>query len=373
MRALRRFLARLSAPLTRQQQEQRLREEFDEHIALLTEDNIRSGLSPAEARRRAVLKFGSLEAMKEVYRDQRGLPRLDALASDVVFGWRQLKKHRASSVAAIASLALAIGATTAAFRLVDAVLLRILPVAEPERLFFLATTFVDREGVPDYRDDFDYPTFRRYRETVGDRADLMVVGMTARQDVTFGAADETEKVYRQYVSGNLFGVFGFQPHLGWLLTPNDDLTPGAHPVAVLSYDYWTGRFGRDPGVIGKTFHMANDRFEIIGVAPRGFTGTEPGEVTDVFVPAMMNVQAINSPGWSWFRIWVRPKPGVSPEQGRLPLQAAFIHEHREHLKEFHSDTPKQVIEAFLGEKILFLPAAAGASRLQRNTGALCSS
>ena len=119
-----------------------------------------------------------MEATKEAYRDQRGLPWLDALASDVVFGWRQLNKHRTASAAAILSLALAIGATTAAFRLVDAVLLRTLPIAEPERLFFIATTFVDREGRPDYRDDFDYPTFRRYHEMVGNRADVMVVGMS---------------------------------------------------------------------------------------------------------------------------------------------------------------------------------------------------
>ena len=132
MRALKRLLARLSALLTWRQQEQRLREELEEHIALLTEDYLKSGLSPSEARRQALLKFGSLEATKEAYRDQRGLPALDALVSDVVFGWRQLNKHRTASAAAILSLALAIGATTAAFRLVDAVLLRTLPVAEPD-------------------------------------------------------------------------------------------------------------------------------------------------------------------------------------------------------------------------------------------------
>ena len=373
MRGLKRLLARLSALLTWRQQEQRLREELEEHIALLTEDYLKSGLSSSEARRQALLKFGSLEATKEAYRDQRGLPALDALVSDVVFGWRQLNKHRTASAAAILSLALAIGATTAAFRLVDAVLLRTLPVAEPERLFFIATTFVDREGRPDYRDAFDYPTFRRYHETVGNRADVMVVGMSLPRDVAFGADDETEKLYRQWVSGNVFGIFGLRPALGRLLMPDDDLTPGAHPVAVLSYNYWTRRFGRDPGVLGKTFrirqigagNMGNDRLEIVGVAPQGFTGTEPGEVTDVFLPAMMNAGAINNPGWLDFRIWVRPHPGVSPEQVRQSLQAAFTHEHRERLKEFHSDTPSRVIDAFLKEEVLLLPAAAGAGRLQK--------
>jgi putative ABC transport system permease protein len=365
MKAIRRFLSRLNALLTRNQQERRLAEEFDEHIARLTEDNIASGLSPAEARRQAVLRFGPVEVMKDLYRDRRGLPRLDALVSDAVFGWRQLRKHPTASAAAVLSLALSIGAATAAFRLVDAVLLRTLPVAEPERLFYLATTFIDREGRSDYREEFDYPTFRRYCQVVGNRGDAMVVGMVARLDVTFAGAEASERLYRQYVSGNLFAVFGLQPVLGRLLTPADDLSPGAHPVAVLSYDYWTRRFGRDPGAIGKTFRFGNNRFEIVGVAPKAFIGTEPGEVTDVFIPAMMNVQAIDSPGWSWFRIWVRPKPGISPEQVRQPLQAAFIHEHRERLREFHSDTPSQIIDAFLNEKVLLLPAAAGSSRLQK--------
>lgn len=366
MRALRRLLSRLSGLVLRQQHERRLKEEMEEHIALQTEDLLRSGLSPAEARRQALLRFGAVEAIKEEYRDQRGLPWLDALASDVVFGWRQLHKHRVASAAAILSLGLAIGAATAAFRLVDAVLLRTLPVAEPERLYSLASTFVDREGRPDYRDDFDYPTFRRYREMVKDRADLLVVGMSGHsRDVTFGAGDEIEKLYRQHVSGNVFGVFGLRPALGRLLTPDDDLTPGAHPVAVLSYDYWTRRFARDPAVIGKTFRTGNDRFEIVGVAPKCFTGTEPGAVTDVFIPAMMNTEAINSPGWSWFRIWVRPKAGVTPEQVRQALQAIFTREHQERVKNFPSDTPKQIIEAMLSERMLLLPASSGASGLQK--------
>jgi len=193
----------------------------------------------------------------------------------------------------------------------------------------------------------------------------MVAGMSAQQDAVFGSGDETEKLYRQHVSGNLFGVFGLQPALGRLLTPNDDLTPGAHPVAVLSYDYWTRRFARESNVIGKTFRMGNDRFEIIGIAPKGFIGTEPGAVTDVFIPAMMNVEAINSPGWSWFRIWARPRTGVSEEQVQQPLQAAFTHEHQEEIKTFHSDTPKQIVDAYLSEKVVLFPAGSGASDIQK--------
>ncbi|MDP8979209.1 MAG: ABC transporter permease, partial [Acidobacteriota bacterium] len=242
---------------------------------------------------------------------------------------------------------------------------RPLPVADPERLFFLATTFIDRDGHPDYRDDFDYPAFRQHRKTLEDRAELMVVGVSSRQDAIFGSAAEPERLYRQYVSGNVFSVFGLQPALGRLLTPNDDLTPGGHPVAVLSYDYWTRRFGRDPKAIGTAFRLGNARYEVVGVAAKGFTGTDPGAVTDVFIPATMNVPALNSPGWSWFRIWVRPKAGFAPEQIRQPLQAVLNHEHQERIKRFDPDTPKQNVDALLSQAVLLMPAASGASQMQK--------
>jgi predicted permease len=339
----------------------RLHEELEEELASHIQEALERGRSTEEVRR----TFGATLHYREQSLDIKLLPWLDSLVSDLVFGWRQLNKRRVASAAAILSLALAIGSTTAAFRLVDAVLLRTLLVAEPERLFYLATTYVDHDGRSDYRDDFDYPTFRKYRETVADRADLMVAGMISAQDAMFGADDEAEKVYRQFVSGNLFGVFGLQPALGRLLNPSDDVKPGGHPEAVLSYDYWTRGFAREPNVIGKTFRMGNYRFEIVGVAPKGFIGTEPGRVADVFIPAIMNVEAINSPGWSWFRIWVHPKAGFSLEQVRQPLQAVFIHGHHEQLKSIPADTPKQIIDAYLREKVLLVPAASGASDIQR--------
>jgi predicted permease len=195
----------------------------------------------------------------------------------------------------------------------------------------------------------------------------LVLGHTysPRQEPDSGTGADEAKIYRQYVSSNVFGVFGLRPALGRLLTSDDDRTPGANAVAVLSYDYWTRRFARDPHVLGKTMRVGNDRLEIVGVAPQGFIGTEPGGVTDVFVPAMMNREAINSPGWSWFRIWARPKPGFSAEQVRQPLQALLTREHEESIKHFQSDTPRQVVDAFRSERLLLFPAASGASDVRR--------
>ncbi len=339
----------------------RVEKDIEEELASHIEEAIEQGRTIEEARK----AFGNQLLQRERSRDIKLVPWIDSLISDVVFGWRQLRKRPSVTAAAVLSLALAIGASTAAFRLVNAILLRTLPVAQPERLYYLAATYIDPDGHPDYRDDFDYPTFRRYREAVADRADLMVVGFTAREDAILGSDTETEKIYRQYISGNVFSVFGLRPALGRPLAPHDDLTPGAAPVAVISYEYWTHRFARDPNVLGKTFRMGNNRFQIVGVAPRGFVGTEPGEITDVFIPAMMNTEAINSPGWSWFRIWTHPKAGFSAEQVRQPLQALFTREHRER---FQPDTPKAVMDAYLREKLFLLPAAAGASDVQGQYG-----
>jgi predicted permease len=308
--------------------------------------------------------FGNALHYRETSRDLRLLPWLDALAADFVFGWRQLNKRRAASLAAILSLGLAIGATTAVYKLVEALLLRPLPIAHPEQFYYVANTYVDRDGKPDYREDFDYPTFRRYRKLVEDAADLMVVGMVGR-GVMIEIGSEPERARRQFVSGNVFPAFGIRPALGRLFTPDDDRTPGGHPLVVLSHDYWVRRFGSDPAIVGKTFRIGNERHEVIGVGPRGFTGTEPGVVTEIFLPAMMNKEAIESPGWSWFRAWMRPKPGVSPEQVRQMLHAQFARERRESAKHYHSDTPKQTIENLLKEQIILLPAASGASSLQR--------
>ena len=288
-----------------------------------------------------------------------------SLVADVVVGLRQLNKHRAVSAAAILSLGLAIGATTAAFRLVDAVLLRPMPVADPAGLFVVATTFLDAEKKLDLEEIVDYPTYRRYSEAAGDRAELMALGGAYRTSLTFEPDGTPEQAYRQHVSGNVFPSFGLRPAIGRLLSPADDLVPGGHPVAVLSDDYWRRRFGRDPDAVGQRFRMGSRTYEIVGVAPSGFTGTEPGVLTDVFLPAMMNADAINNPNWSWLRIWARPRPGVAPEQVRDVLHAAYMQEHRRNVEKMARDTPREAVDALLSREVRLIAAGTGASRTQR--------
>jgi predicted permease len=310
----------------------------------------------------------SVDRAIEALRDQRGLPRLEALIADAVFGWRQIRRHAAVSVVAVVSLGLAIGATASAFRIVDAVLLRPLPVSDPDRLSFLQLSYVDSQGQPGTREDFDYPTYQAYARILEDSADVMVVGMSNPIEADIGPDRDSERVLRQFVSGNFFGTLGLQPSLGRLIAPADDTGPGAHPVMVLSYDYWTRRFHQDPHVVGAAIHLGDQPYDVIGVAPADFIGTEPGLVPDLFIPATMNRDALNAHGWSWFTMWVRPKPGIEPEQLRQILQADFDREQQAQLKGFSSDTPRETIDRFLAQHIVLRPAGHGVSPVQKHLG-----
>ncbi len=166
------------------------------------------------------------------------------------------------------------------------------------------------------------------RDAVKDRAELIAISSTGPIDVTYNSDREMEKANVQFVSGRMFDAFGLQPAAGRLLSENDDLKPGAHPVAVLSYDYWTRRFGKDPGAIGRTFRTGRDwrigedagLFEIVGVTPDGFEGTEPGAVNEIFVPTMMH-SLVNQVPAELFRVFAVVPPGVAPGSLRERVRA----------------------------------------------------
>lgn len=253
-----------------------IEEELESHLA----EAAANGRDPREARS----AFGPRLRIREESRDARLWPWLDSLAKDAVFGASQLARHRTATAAAILSLGLATGACTSAFRLIDALLLRPLPVADPSNLYAMFTRGYDPGGNLRLGESNEYPQFLLLRATVKDSAEMIAAGYGERAEVIYGSPQDIEKVHRQFVSGWMFDAFGLRPALGRLLTENDDITPGAHPLVVLSHDYWSRRFSADPGVIGKSFRMDRHSWQIIGVAPVGFTGTEPGTITDVFLP-----------------------------------------------------------------------------------------
>jgi len=338
----------------------RLSCEIDEEIESHIEEAIEQGRDPAEARR----AFGSALRHREESRDVRMVAWLDSLRADAIFGWRQLAKNRATSAAAILSLALAIGACTSAFRLIDALLLRPLPVADPQQLYALSRQMTGFDGKPGTYDSWAYPAFRQMRAAVKGQAELLAISYAQRVDLTYQSDRDMEKAYVQYVSGWMFGSFGLRPSLGRLFTENDDLKPGAHPYAVLSHDYWRRRFAQDPKVVGRPLRIGDSLFEIVGVVAEPFTGTEPGTVTDIFLPAMMHSGAVRN-DQTWHRILARLKPGAAVEPIRARLDAISRAFERERVKGFMGIS-KESIDNFLAQTLLLEPAAAGASGMQKN-------
>jgi len=331
-----------------------LNEEFESHI----EEAVAEGRDPEEVRR----AFGSMLRQREASRRVRVAGWLEGVRGDVVFGWRQLRRNRVTSAAAILSLALAMGACVSAFRLIDALLWRPLPVAAPERLFALSRAELTFEGKPTHFDGWAYPDFVLMRAAAKGQAELVAVSYTERRDLTYGQDEEMEKGLVQYVSGWMWESLGLHPARGRLFTQQDDRGPGAHPVAVLSYDYWSRRFGRDPKVIGRTLRLGDQLLEIVGVGPQSFTGTEPGTVTEIFLPTMMH-QSVTRDDSTWHRILAVVPPGTGMEPLRAKLDAINLGFESERAKGF-TGMPQQSIANYLHQRVEFLPASSGVSELQ---------
>jgi len=317
MRQLRGWLVRLFGLFSRNRREREFAEELESHLAFHIEDNLRAGMSPEEARRLALIKLGGVTWTQELHREQRGLPMLETLWQDLRFGARMLRKNPGFSLIAILTLALGVGANTAIFTLLDKVLIRPLPVEQPQQL----VTFVqDASGAPAI---FSYPL---YAELLNHEEVLS--GVVAYWQTPFSLSDgnATERVTGQIVSGNYFAVLGVRPALGRFFLPEEDRTPGTHPVVVISHALWRQRFGADPAVIGKTISLNAYRYTLIGVAPAEFTGTMRGTVNDVYVPIMMQAQTgprregvLENRNNNWLLLLGRLGANVSREQAQAVL------------------------------------------------------
>jgi putative ABC transport system permease protein len=337
--------------------------EIDEELHSHLEEAAAQGRDPLEARR----ALGSPLRLREESRDTRVIAWLDSLRVDLVFAWRQLGKRKVTSLAAILSLGLAIGACLSAFRIIDALFFRPLPISHPERLYALTFHGTDVNGKVDISDACNYPLFRQMTAAAGDDTDLLAIGYSGSWSVTYGSDQDMERAYGAMVSARMFALFGLRPAVGRLLTSDDD-APG-RAYAVLSFDYWTRRFGRDPKVAGQTFRFGRDLYTIVGVAQKGFTGVEPGTLADMFVPVMMNHDA-NNPDFQWFRTLavVKPgnaKPGVAVERVRDRIQGAVRAFWQERVKA-HPGLPKEAADAIINQKAVLEPAYSGVSGMQRN-------
>jgi predicted permease len=296
----------------RRRADRELDEEIRAHLEMEIDRNIADGMSPEEARLAARRAFGSVALSKEDSRAIWGLRSLEILWQDLRYGARLLLKNPGFTSLAALTLALGIGANTAIFTLLDKALIRPLPVERPNQL----VTFVeDASGTPG---TFSYPMYAELRAR-----DDVLSGVVAYHQQPFSLSDGsvTERVIGQIVSGDYFTVLGVRPALGRFFLPEEDRTPGTHPVIVISQGLWRRRFGADPAVIGKTMSLNERRYTVIGVTPSEFTGTTRGTVNDVYVPIMMQADTamLNNRNAGWLLLIGRLKPNVSREQAQSAL------------------------------------------------------
>jgi predicted permease len=343
---------------------ERLNREIEEELQSHLEEAIASGRDPKEAHR----AFGSALHAREASHSIRAAGWLESLLADVSFGWRQLCRNKVTSAAAVLSLALGIGSCVAAFRLIDALLWRPLPISGSNNLYELCRKMTGLYGKPAEDDAWATPDFNLMRDAGKGQADLIAISYADRTDITWSTDDDMEKAHVVYASGNMFPLFGLEPALGRLLAPTDDRAPGVAPYAVLSWDYWNHRFGRDPHVLGRSLHIGDQTFEIIGVAPSDFTGTEKGTVTDIFLPLSMNSFATRD-NTAWHRTFLMLKPGVNPATALEPLRQHLSAVNRafetKDSKRF-SGMPQASIDRILNQTVVFYPAGAGISDLQKD-------
>lgn len=318
---LRELLHRLRSFFRDAQDDRDLDAEMATHVELATEENLRNGMPPAEARRQTLIRFGGSQQAKEQHRDARGLPFLETLLQDLRFSLRMLRKAPGFSLLAILCLTLGIGANAAVFSWMEGLLFRPYPlVAHQDRLFALTGT-VRGESDPDA---LSWPDFVDLRNNCK-LFDAFFV--TKIMGTTLSLGDRADVAPGSIVSANYFEALGIRPILGRAFEPADNVGRSAHPVTVISYRLWKERFGGDPGIIGKTQRMNGVIHTIIGVAPEGFYGTFVGWAMQFWVPVSMEDTfeaggyKLDDRGQRWIESYARLKPGVTQEQAQQEISA----------------------------------------------------
>ncbi len=291
MRAVLVLFRRITGLLGRSRRDRDLEAELEAHLAMHVEDHIRSGMTPEEARRSALIKLGGLAQTRERVRDRRSLPFLDALAQDLRYGARMLRRGPGFTAVAVATLALGIGANSAVFSVVNAVLLRPLPFPEPERL----VAFANNESLPDLD---DIASRSRSFEMIG--------GVNVRP-LDFTGGEAPVQVTAGLCTARYFDTFGVRAEQGRALTDADDRSRAR--VVVLSREFWEGRLGGDPAAIGKAIPLSGNPYTVVGIL--GGSSRFPGPPADLWVPIhTADPLAADFRGVHFLRTILRLRPGI---------------------------------------------------------------
>ena len=358
-------------PGGRRRRERDLERELRYHLERRADELRADGLTEAEARRQATIEFGGIaQAQEEVRAVWKG-QWIDTIARDVRYAARGLARRRGFTVAAVVSLALGIGATTAIFSLTDQLILRRLPVAQPDRLVQLAWMGNSLSASWGGGHLMSYPLCRELQAQA-----TLFDGVFCRSPgtVNLSTGSEQEPVRGEFVSGSYFSVLGVTPQIGRLIDRSDDTELGASPVVVLSHGYWKNQLGGTPNVIGRKVLIDHYPMTVIGVAPATFVGVDPLAPPALWIPATMVEQtSALERGWNraldrrtaWLHVFARLAPNARLAEVKPPLQVWFRRMLEEDTRQ--ADFPQVTAErreAFLASSIDVMPAGRGVSNLR---------
>ena len=366
---LKEILRRLWMLMRRQKFDADLEEEMRLHLELREQEQVRVGLTPEDARYAALRRFGNATLLKEESYMAWRWDWLESFVQDAAYGSRAMLRSPALTIVALLSLALGIGANTAIFSLLDAVMLRSLPVKDPAQLILLG-----KGTASGITDDFartqlySYPFYQRMRGDNHVFSDTAAIcSMTNGVHGYVDGRNESEPMNVQLVSGTYFGTLGVSAFIGRTLNDGDDDSEGDHPVAVISYAWWKRSLARDPHVLDRKLRLGATTYNIIGVAPPEFFGTKVGEAPDMWVPLSM-IEAV-PPNFGGYKdnfsesllIMGRLKPGISIPEATSNVNLLF----RQILLGFpDAKLSQENLQKLDKTKVLLTPMATGLSSLR---------
>ena len=331
MSLFRNFAIGLRSLFRKKQVDRELDEELGAYLEMEAAEKMRQGISRKDALREVRLERGSLEVTKELVRSGGWEFFVETCWQDLHYSVRMLRKSPGFAAVAIVTLALGIGANTAIFSLTDQILLRDLPVPHPEQLFILRSPGPNHGhtwgDVDQGAQSFSYPMYKDLRERA-----TVFSGLLACRRITVNVSghSETQAAHADLISGNFFQTLEVQPVLGRLFASSDETAPGANTVAVLSYSYWSRRFGADPSILNKPLTVNGVPLTVVGVARKGFYGVQIGLTPDLFIPVTMKAQMAPNPNQTledrtdrWLPVVGRLKPGMTVARAEAELQPIY--------------------------------------------------
>ncbi|MGH9673013.1 MAG: ABC transporter permease, partial [Bryobacteraceae bacterium] len=314
---MREWWSKLKAAAGRKRLAEDLREEAEAHLQMEVEANMERGMTPEEALLAARRSFGNRTLIQESARESWAFQSLETLGQDLRYGLRMMRRNPGFTAAVTLCLALGIGANTAIFTMIEVVLLRTLPVRAPAELVQVTHTGARLIAGSESSESTNYGLFRHLRDHNRSLSGVFLVDPGRRKAVIDGAA---ELVEIQAVTGDYYAILGVPAIIGRTIGRDDSSDSRFRPVAVLGYDYWQRRFGREPGVLGRVIHLEGFAYTVIGVTPRSFYGFETSRGADITVPIN---GAAQEPGWYSMAIVGRLGTGVSAKRAETELDGLF--------------------------------------------------